>query len=91
MVVLGFELTASYVLAILLLKQCLQHFLLYFWGRVLLFARPAWTVIFLFMLPTKAGMTGVHHHAQLLADMGSQELSAWGGLELLSSSVLPSE
>jgi hypothetical protein len=33
--------------------------------------RLAWTVILLFMLPSVAGTTGMHHHAQLLVEMGS--------------------
>jgi hypothetical protein len=33
-------------------------------------SRTPWTVILLFMLSTIAGMTGVHHCAQLLVEMG---------------------
>jgi hypothetical protein len=37
-----------------------------------------------------AGMTGVHHHAQLLLiEMGSLEILAWAGLELQPSQSLP--
>jgi hypothetical protein len=32
-----------------------------------------------------AGTTGVHHHVQLLVEMGSRELSAWAGLQWQSS------
>jgi hypothetical protein len=46
----------------------------------------AWTTILLFNASHLAGMTGAHHHTQLLwIEMGSQELFAWVGLEPQSS------
>jgi hypothetical protein len=55
----------------------------YFWEQFSnLFSGPGWTLIFLSIV----GITGMHHHTQLLlVEMGSQELFAWAGLELQSS------
>jgi hypothetical protein len=36
--------------------------------------RPSLTVIFLFVLPCTAGMTGVHHSIKPLVEMGSYNL-----------------
>jgi hypothetical protein len=35
--------------------------------------RPAWTLIFLFVLPHVAGITDTHHHDQSLIEMRSHE------------------
>jgi hypothetical protein len=43
--------------------------------------RLAWTMIFLFVLPQVAEITGTHHCAQTLIEMGSPELFARVGLE----------
>jgi hypothetical protein len=32
--------------------------------------------------PAIAGVTGIHHHAQLLVEMGSCEHFSWAGLKL---------
>jgi hypothetical protein len=42
----------------------------------------AWTMSLLFVLPRIARMTGMHHHAQSLAEMKSREFFAGPGLEL---------
>jgi hypothetical protein len=34
------------------------------------------------MLPTVTRMTGMHHYAQPLVEMGSHELPNWAGLKL---------
>jgi hypothetical protein len=44
--------------------------------------RLAWSKIFSFMFPTIAGITGTHHHAQVLVEMGSFELFSQAGLKL---------
>jgi hypothetical protein len=43
---------------------------------------PTWTMIFLFVLPQAAGVTGSHHFPQPLAEMGSHKLFAWAGYSL---------
>jgi hypothetical protein len=44
--------------------------------------KPAWTVIFLFVLPCVTGITDMHHHALPLVKMGSPKLYPPGaGLE----------
>jgi hypothetical protein len=40
----------------------------------------AWTSIFLFMLSAAVGMTGAHHCAQPLVEMGTCELSSQAAL-----------
>jgi hypothetical protein len=61
-------------------------FVLIFYGhRVLFFAQAplGLNTPMLFMLSTIAGITGAHHQAQLLVEMGeSHELFAWVGLKL---------
>jgi hypothetical protein len=44
--------------------------------------RPAGTVILLLMLLLIAGITGVHHQAYLLVEMGAYKLFVLAGLEL---------
>jgi hypothetical protein len=46
-----------------------------------------WTLVLLFVLPGVAGMTGIYHQTQLLlVEIGSHELFAKTGLELV---ILP--
>jgi hypothetical protein len=52
-----------------------------FWEWILLYTWVAWATILLFVFPHVSGMTGVCHHAQVLLDMGSQELFSQAGLE----------
>jgi hypothetical protein len=54
-------------LSLLFLGNLLSHATaLFCFERVLLYARPTWTMILLFVLPWVAGMTGVCHHTQPL-------------------------
>jgi hypothetical protein len=55
--------------------KCLSHnsslfFFAYFGDRVSLSAQVAYQSSY-FRLPAAAGMTGMHHHAQLLVEVGS--------------------
>jgi hypothetical protein len=43
--------------------------------------RLTWIVIFLFVLPYIAGMTGMHYHAQPFVEMMSHEYFAQASLE----------
>jgi hypothetical protein len=58
----------------------------YFGTMVSLYPRPTWTSSSYFTLPTRAKMTGTHHHTQQLVEMGSHELFAQAGLLLISAS-----
>jgi hypothetical protein len=46
----------------------------YFLDRIRFLLRPAWTIIFLFYVPTVYRMTGMHHCTQLLVDTVSLKL-----------------
>jgi hypothetical protein len=49
--------------------------------------RLAWTALLLFILPSVAGMTGAHHHAQLFSvEIGSHEHFCQGWPETM---ILP--
>jgi hypothetical protein len=65
LVVLGVELRTTH-----LLDRCFYH-LRYSVALFMLFLRQgltSWTKILLFVLPSTAGMTGIHHHTQPLAE-----------------------
>jgi hypothetical protein len=49
--------------------------------------KPDWTMVLLFVLPSIVGMTGMYHYAQLLVEMGSNELFALSTVVIISSST----
>jgi hypothetical protein len=75
LMVLGFELRASLLIALYHLSHsCCPFFVLIIFEIGSCFMpRPVWTIIFLFVFPYIAGMTGICHHAQSLAEIRSCE------------------
>jgi hypothetical protein len=70
--------TSGWTRGLMLAKQLLYHLshspspvcIANFWDRILLFAWLAWTANCLFVLLSAPGMTGTHHCAQPLVEMG---------------------